>query len=59
MVSARYEHFCYSWIVREARKKPAMQENLGEAKTTSSSPHSSIFTNVRNVCIVVDTTKRF
>ena len=35
-------HSCYGWVIREARKKPAVQENLGGAKTTSSSPTSSI-----------------
>jgi hypothetical protein len=45
MVSTRYKHLCYGWIIREARKKPAVQENLGRAKTTTSSLHSFIFTN--------------
>jgi hypothetical protein len=40
MVSTRYKHLCYGWIIREARKKPAVQENLGRAKTTSSSPQA-------------------
>ena len=35
-------HSFYGWMIREARKKPAVQENLGGAKTTSSSPSSSI-----------------
>jgi hypothetical protein len=30
------------------------QENLGRAKTTSSSPHSSIFSSVRIVSIMVN-----
>jgi hypothetical protein len=36
--------------------KPAVQENLGRAKTTSSSPHSSIFTSVRRISIMVNNT---
>jgi hypothetical protein len=40
----------------EARKKPAVQENLGRAKTTSSSPHSYIFTSVGRISIMVNST---
>jgi hypothetical protein len=37
-------------------KKPAVQENLGRAKTTRSSPHSSIFTSVGRISIMVNST---
>jgi hypothetical protein len=38
------------------QEKPAVQEKLGRAKTTSSSPHSSIFTSLRRISIMVNNT---
>jgi hypothetical protein len=55
MVSTRYKHLCYGWIIREARKKPAVQENLGGPRPTAA-PHNLYLYKLRNVSIALDTT---
>jgi hypothetical protein len=56
LTKSKGPRFTMFTLFREARKKPAGQENLGRAKTTSSSAHSFIFTSVGRISIMVNST---